>query len=383
MAEHERSREALKEADSRKDEFLALLAHELRSPLAPIHNAVQILHQEGAVKADRLRARDVIDRQVQQMARLVDDLLDVSRITRGKIELRKERVELAAVVQSALEASRPLIESCGHQLTVVLPPRPVFLDIDPTRLAQVLSNLLNNAAKYTEPGGRISLTAEQDGGEAVFKVRDNGIGIPAALLPRIFEMFTQVDSSLERTQGGLGIGLALARRLVEMHGGTIEAHSGGTGQGSELIVRCPAAVGPLRPEKRPRAKERATMAGASGCRVLVVDDNRDSVDSLRLLLELRGYEVSVAYDGLEAVAAAEAFAPRLVLLDIGLPRMNGYDAARRIREQPWGRDVMLVALTGWGQEEDKRRSEAAGFNVHLTKPLDPTVLERLLATVVA
>ncbi len=373
---------ALEEADRRKDEFLAVLAHELRNPLAPIRSAVQILRSAETTGADPRPARDVIDRQVRQMAHLIDDLLDVSRISRGRIELRREPVDLAAVVRSALETSLPLVESCGHRLDVSLPSGRVPLKADPTRLAQVFSNLLNNAAKFTERGGHISLTAERIDGQAVVRVTDSGIGISPAQMPQLFKMFSQADSSLERTRGGLGIGLELARRLVEMHGGTVEAASGGLGRGSEFVVRLPLAVEtPLadQPAAAVSAAADGTLA-AFALRVLVVDDNQDAADSLAFLLKLQGHEVRTAYDGLEAVTAAAAFVPSLVLLDIGLPNLNGYEAARRIRQQPGCKDARLVALTGWGQEEDQRRSREAGFDLHVTKPLELALLERLLAS---
>ena len=372
------SLEALQKADHCKDEFLAVLAHELRNPLAPIRSAVQILRHEGTSAAALCSARDVIDRQVGQMSHLIDDLLDVSRISHGRIELRRERVELAEVVRSALEATRPLIESSGHRLDVALPPEPILLEGDPTRLSQVFSNLLNNAAKYTERGGQIRLAAEQAGHHVRVRVTDSGIGISPAQLPDLFKMFTQGEHSIERAQGGLGIGLGLARSLVEMHGGTIEASSAGPGSGSEFVVRLPVAVAASPAEEPAPAAGSTARADAPALRVLVVDDNQDSADSLSALLQLMGHEVRTAYDGIEAVAAAGAFAPDLVLLDIGLPRMNGYEAARRIRKQPGGRDMTLIAVTGWGQDDDKRRSREAGFNLHITKPLDPATLERLL-----
>jgi signal transduction histidine kinase len=377
------SLEALQKADHRKDEFLAVLAHELRSPLAPIRNAVQILRHEDAPTAELRSARDVIDRQVGQMTHLIDDLLDVSRISHGRIELRRERVELAEVVRSALEATRPLVESSGHRLNVALPPEPIPLEGDPTRLAQVFSNLLNNAAKYTERGGQIRLAAEQVDHHVRVRVTDSGIGISSAQLPNLFKMFTQGEHSIERAQGGLGIGLGLARSLVEMHGGTIEASSAGLGRGSEFVVRLPVAAESRRAEEAPPAMSVAVKAEAPARRVLVVDDNRDTADSLSVLLRLMGHEVQTAYDGLEAVAAAAAFAPGLVLLDIGLPRINGYEAARRIREQPGGREITLIAVTGWGQDEDKRRSREAGFDLHVTKPLDPAILRTLLVPAAA
>jgi PAS domain S-box-containing protein len=377
LIERLRFEQALKDGDRRKDEFLATLAHELRNPLAPIRNAVQIFRAKGSPVPELQWARDVIDRQVEQMTRLVDDLLDVSRITRGKIDLRKERVELATVVNNAVEGSRPLIEKWGHELTVKLPSEPVYLDADLTRLAQVLLNLLNNAAKYTEQGGRIWLTAEKDGGQVVIRVKDTGIGIPQEMLPRIFEMFTQVDRSLERSQGGLGIGLTLVQSLVEMHGGTVKVHSDGPGKGSEFVVRLPLATQAEDRGAQGTTGDRPAAAPAK-CRILVVDDNQDSADSLAMLLRIMGNEVHTAHDGLEAVGAAGVFRPDVVVLDIGLPKLNGYEAGRRIREQQ-GEDVVLIALTGWGQEEDRRRSKEAGFNYHMTKPVEFDALQKVLA----
>jgi PAS domain S-box-containing protein len=377
---------ALREADLRKDEFLAMLAHELRNPLAPIRNAVQIFRGVGLPGPELQWATEVIDRQVHQMTRLVDDLLDVSRITRGKIELRRERVELAAVVSSAVEASRPLIEKLGHELIVTLPPQPVQLDADPTRLAQVLSNLLNNAAKYTDNAGRIRLTAEVQNHHLLIRVKDSGIGIPAEMLPRVFEMFTQVDRSLERAEGGLGIGLTLVHRLVEMHGGTVEARSDGPGKGSEFIVCLPLGVdvNDQEPEGRTEGRTEGRMdderaVAAVTRRILVVDDNWDSAESLVMFLRMLGNDVHTAHDGLEAVEVAATFRPDVVLLDIGLPRLNGYEAARQIREKSGTDEIVLVAVTGWGQDEDRRRSREAGFDYHLTKPVDFDALQRLLA----
>ena len=373
--QHKRSEAALQETDRRKDEFLATLAHELRNPLAPLRNALQLMRMAGGDEHTMNQTLGMMDRQLQQMVRLIDDLLDISRITRGKIELRKERVELAAVIRDAVETSRPLIETAGHKLTVIYPPEPISLDADPTRLAQVFANLLNNAAKYTPQSGHIRLTAERQGDEVVVKVSDTGIGIPADMLPRIFEMFTQVDRSLERSQGGLGIGLSLVRGLVELHGGSVEAKSEGPGQGSEISVRL--AVHPA-PRKAKAVAEDSRPAAPARRRILVVDDNRDSADSLALLLTLQGSEVRTAYDGLEAVEAAAVFQPDVVLSDIGMPRLNGYETAQRIREQSHGRRVALIAMTGWGQEEDRRRSTQAGFDFHLVKPVDLAALERLL-----
>jgi signal transduction histidine kinase/CheY-like chemotaxis protein len=370
---------SLKESDQRKDEFLAMLAHELRNPLAPIRNATQILRVKGSALPELQWARDVIDRQVQQMTRLVDDLLDLSRINHGRIELRTEQVELATVVNSAVESSRPLIDKRGHALTVTIPPEPIHLEVDLTRLSQVLANLLNNASKYTEQGGCIWLTAERQNDQVVIRVRDTGIGISTELLPRVFEMFKQVDRSLERSEGGLGIGLTLVQRLVEMHGGTVEAHSLGLGKGSEFVLRLPLAVGDKK-QQPPSVADRQNAAAPVSCRILVVDDNQDSADSIAILLRTMGNEVHAAHDGLEAVDAAAEFQPDIVLLDLGLPKLNGFDAARRIREQPGGQERVLIALTGWGQEEDRRRSQEAGFDHHLTKPIDFGVLRELLAT---
>jgi PAS domain S-box-containing protein len=369
---------ALQDADRRKDEFLAMLAHELRNPLAPIRNALHILHAKGPPVPELQWARDVIDRQVRQMSRLVDDLLDVSRIRGGKIVLRKERVELASVVSSAVEASRPLIEKWGHELTVTLPPEPVYLEADATRLSQILTNLLNNAAKYTNQGGRIWLTGERQGDAVLVRVKDTGIGIPREMLPHIFEMFTQVERSLERSQGGLGIGLTLVQRLVALHGGTVEAHSDGPGKGSEFTIRLPVAAQATGEGPQGTADDEQAVAPA-GCRILVVDDNRDAADTLAMLLRMMGHAVHTAHDGLEAVGSASVFQPDVALLDIGLPKLNGYEVARRVREQPGGDKVVLIALTGWGQEEDRRRSREAGFDYHLTKPVELDALQQLLA----
>jgi PAS domain S-box-containing protein len=372
---------ALRESDRRKDEFLAMLAHELRNPLAPILNAAQILRMKGPPVPELQWARDVIDRQVQQMTRLIDDLLDVSRITRGRIELRKEQVELATVVGSAVEASRPLIEKWGHRLTVKIPEEPIRLDADLTRLSQALSNLLNNAAKYTDKGGHIWLTAERQSNDVVIRVRDNGIGIPREMLPHIFEMFRQLDRSLERSEGGLGIGLTLVQRLVEMHGGTVEAHSSGQGKGSEFVLRLPLAMEQSHWPKPQDVADRQKVALPVKRCILVVDDNQDSADSITLLLRAAGNEVHTAYDGSEAVRLSAECQPDVVLLDIGLPTLSGYDAARLIRQQPGGPDRILIALTGWAQDEDRRKSKEAGFDHHLTKPIDFGVLRQLLSTV--
>jgi PAS domain S-box-containing protein len=375
-----RLNEALLEADRRKDEFLATLAHELRNPLAPLRNAVELLRRAEGRTDLHEQARGMMERQLGLMVRLIDDLLDVSRITRGKLQLRKERVELAAVIRSAVEAARPAIEAQAHELTVTLPDEPLRLDADPVRLAQVVLNLLTNAAKYTEKGGRIGLSAERRDSEVVVSVRDTGIGISAEHLPQLFEMFAQVASALERSQGGLGIGLALVRGLVELHGGSVEARSGGPGTGSEFLVRLPVAEALAEAPPEPGGESEPARSGRP-CRILVVDDIRDTADSLATLLGLMGHDVRTAHDGPEAIQAAATFHPNVVLLDIGLPTMNGYDAARRIRAQASGRTLVLIALTGWGQAEDKRRAQEAGFDHHLTKPVDPAALEKLLALV--
>jgi signal transduction histidine kinase/ActR/RegA family two-component response regulator len=378
LSARKQTEEALRQADRRKDRFLATLAHELRNPLAAIRNAVELLRRADG-NADLMeQAGGVMQRQVGQMVRLVDDLLDISRITNGKLHLRKEPVELATAVRSAVEECRPFLDTQSHELTVTLPPEPVYLDADPTRLGQVFANLLTNAAKYTEKGGHIWLTAERQGEEAVVSVRDTGIGIDALQLPHLFEMFSQAAPALERSQGGLGIGLALVRGLVGLHGGTIEARSDGHGLGSEFLVRLPLVPRPVATAPRPTENGEKPSA-EQGRRILVVDDNRDAADSLALLLRLMGHDIHTAHDGLEAVQAAAAFRPEVVVLDIGLPKMDGYEAARHIRQQPWGKNMVLVALTGWGQEEDKRRAVKAGFSHHLTKPAEPADLAKLLA----
>ncbi len=368
----------LREQDRRKDEFLALLAHELRNPLAPIRNGLQVIRLAGGDPAAVAQARPMMERQLGHLVRLIDDLLDVSRISRNKMELRRSRVLLADVVSSAVETARPAIEEAGHELVVSLPPQPVHLDADLTRLAQVLGNLLTNSAKYTPHGGHIRVTAERQGGEVVVRVRDNGIGIPAGSLRSIFDMFSQVDRSVERATGGLGIGLALVKGLVEMHGGTVTAESPGVEKGSTFTVRLPVLE--ERAEAAPGAlAEEAARAARPRRRILVVDDNRDSADSMALMLELIGNEVWTAHDGVEAVEAAEAFRPQVILMDVGMPRLNGYEATRRIREQPWGRSVIIIALTGWGQEGDRLQSKEAGCNGHLVKPVSLPDLDRLLA----
>jgi signal transduction histidine kinase len=379
IAHRKRVEQALKEGDERKDQFLAMLAHELRNPLAPISNAVQIMKAEGLSGPYFQWSIKVIEDQIKQMTRMVDDLLDVSRITRGKVVLQKEPIDLEVVVDLAVEASRPLIKDCKHELTVVLPPRPIILEVDPARMAQVLSNLLNNAAKYTDEGGEISLSAEQAGREVLIRVRDNGIGIAAELLPHVFDMFTQADQTLSRSRGGLGIGLTLVRSLVEMHDGRVGVHSDGPDRGSEFTVRLPL---PAQPDAaQPDAADPATNDPGIPLprrRILVVDDNRSHATSLGVLLRTMGHQVDEAYDGVTALELARRHRPDVILLDIGLPVMDGYEVARRCREQKDLEQTMLVAMTGYGKEEDRRRSQEAGFNVHLVKPVNLEDLRMLL-----
>jgi two-component system CheB/CheR fusion protein len=374
-----RLNDELREADRRKDEFVATLAHELRNPLAPIRNAVRILQARGPRDADLERNRAVIDRQVAHMARLLEDLLDVSRITRGKLELRRDLVPLAHVIDAALETSRPAIEAGAHALRVAMPPGSLLVDADPVRLAQVFGNLLTNAAKYTERGGTIEMVASQEGSEVAVSVRDTGIGIAPEMLGRLFEMFSQAVPAMQRTQGGLGIGLSLAKGIVELHGGRIDARSGGLQQGSEFTVRLPLPQD-FAANRGHVSDPRAAMVRLTR-RVLVVDDNRDSADTLATLLEVLGCEVKVAYDGEEALRVGEGFKPDAVLLDLGMPRVNGFEACERMRAQPWGRAICIVALTGWGQEDDRKRTKEAGFDAHLVKPADPGKLTELLASI--
>jgi CheY-like chemotaxis protein/two-component sensor histidine kinase len=367
----------LKEAGLRKDEFLAMLAHELRNPLAPIRSAVKVLNLKGSGVPEARWSREIIERQVQHLTRLVDDLLDISRITRNKLVLQKSRIELAEVIGGAVDSSRPLIEQYGHTLTVSLPSRPVYVDGDAVRLSQVFQNLLNNAAKYTEGGGRISLTAERQDDGVVVRVKDTGVGVPRDTLPRLFEMFYQVDRSLERAQSGLGVGLALVRRLLEAHGGTVEARSEGVGKGSEFIVHLPVVTEPADVLVPRTGSAEQTVRGL---RILVADDNRDSADLFALFLGLMGNDVRTAYDGVTAVEEAERFTPDAVLLDIGMPRLNGEDACRRMRATPWGKNAVLIAVTGWDHEENRRRILDAGFDAHLVKPVDPSEVSELLAS---
>jgi PAS domain S-box-containing protein len=373
ITERKAAERALREADRRKDEFLAVLAHELRNPLAPMRNALEMVHLSADDPAVFGRVRGTMERQVDHMVRLTDDLLDVSRITRNRLDLRRKPVDLTTVIHRAMESSDPLLKERRHTVTLALPTTPLIVNADEGRLSQVLYNLMGNAAKYTHPGGRIQVTAVRDGQDAVITVSDNGIGIARENLLNVFEMFTQVDASLERSQGGLGIGLTLSRRIVELHGGVIEAMSDGPGKGSTLIVRLRAAedlaVTPPPP---------ATYARAVGRRVLVADDNRDSADTLAAMLEMVGHDVRVCYDGVNALTQAELFRPDVMLLDIGMPVLNGLELASRIRERPWGERIRLIALTGWGQPEDLKRSERAGFDHHLVKPVELSRLQELL-----
>ncbi len=379
LIERERTAEALKQADRRKDEFLATLAHELRNPLAPIRNSLHILRLSDSQDETAVRLYEVMERQLGHLVRLVDDLLELSRITRGLIELQPKRTEVAALVRNAVETSATLVESAHHQLAISLPAEPIFVDVDPVRIVQVISNLLNNAAKYTDDGGQIWLNARVTDREVVISVRDNGIGIAPAMQARVFEMFAQVDRAAGRSYGGLGIGLTLVRSLVAMHGGRVEVKSAGEGQGSEFLVHLPLAVktdaGP-----NPGASSKRPASVLTAQRILVVDDNRDSADSLQTLLKFLGADVDVAYGGAEALAAIEKFHPAVVLLDLGMPEIDGYEVAKRVRQRTEFDDVTLIALTGWGQEEDRRRAQNAGFDHHLVKPADIASLQTLLAS---
>jgi PAS domain S-box-containing protein len=372
--------EALKLADRRKDEFLATLAHELRNPLGPIRNAIEIMRMSGDDPETIVRVRAMLERQVRQLAHIVDDLIDVARIVERKVELHRERVALRTIVETAVETCRSLIERCRHELSVTMPAEPLDLDGDAVRLAQVIINLLNNAARYTPPGGRIWLTIEHtppasgERDEVVVRVRDDGIGIRPEVLPHVFDMFTQGESLPHQGKAGLGIGLTLVQSLVVMHGGSVEVHSEGPGRGSEFVVRLPLAAAVSEPPRwKPPGKGEIVRR-----RVLVVDDNADQLESLGLLFELMGHEVRMASSGPVALETATAFRPDIALIDIGLPGMSGHEVARHIREQPELRDVVLVAQTGWGQDDDQRRSRDAGFDHHLVKPVKRETLERLV-----
>jgi CheY-like chemotaxis protein len=365
----------LSATDRRKNEFLATLAHELRNPLAPMSNMLEVVKRASGDTDILERAHETIGRQLTQMVRLVDDLLDLNRITHDRLELRLSEVELATVIHQAVEVARPLMDASHHTLILNLPEEPIHLNADPARLAQVFGNLLNNSCKYTKPGGTISLTTSRVDDEVVVSLKDSGAGIPVDQLTSIFDMFMQIDLTTERAQGGLGIGLTLVKRLIEMHGGTVEARSEGPGQGSEFIVRLPALLktavlsGPAQPRESQDIMDR---------RILIVDDNQDSAESLAMLLEITGNTTYMAHDGVEALAVIERHRPQIVLLDIGLPKLNGHEVCRRLRAQPWGKDIRVIALTGWGQEEDRRQSEEAGFDGHLVKPVDYDNLLELL-----
>jgi PAS domain S-box-containing protein len=377
VTDRKRNEEALQEMDRQKNAFLAQLAHELRNPLAPIRNAARIFRQKHGSESDARWASDVVDRQVDHLTRLIDDLLDVSRISRNKLELRLQRIELQEVVRSAVEICRPLIDQTGHDVMLRMAPDPVYLLGDMARLTQVSMNIIINAAKYMDAGGHMAISARREGDDAVLRVKDDGIGMDATTLARAFDMFYQADASLERSHGGLGLGLSLVRSVVELHGGTVEGFSAGPGKGSEFVVRLPAQAAPTTSQPRPPAAEAGKAAAPR--RVLVVDDNRDAAESLAMFLQLDGHVVHTAYDGTEAIDAAESFRPEIVLLDIGMPKLNGYDVCRRIRGQEWGRNMLIIAQTGWGQEEDKRRTREAGFDDHLVKPVDPARLTKLIA----
>ncbi len=371
-----RTEDALREADRRKDEFLATLAHELRNPLAPITHAVRLLEARGVEEQSRQWARDVIARQVRRMALLLDDLLEVSRITRGRLELRREPVDLGSIVAAAVETARPLIEARGHELVIDLPEQTPRLSADPLRLSQALSNLLTNAAKYTDPGGRITLRATLERGGLRLAVRDTGIGLSAEAIPNLFEMFSQLEPALQRSEGGLGIGLALVKGLTELHGGRVAAHSDGPGTGSTFVIELPRSILMEAGESGSSAPGRP--AAGPGRRLLVADDNREAADALGALLELSGHRVHVAHSGHEALEIALRERPHCMILDIGMPDLSGYELAERIRREGWGRDCLLVAVTGWGQQSDKTRARAAGFDHHLTKPVDSSTIEKLL-----
>ena len=382
VTDRKRAEEAMTEANRRKDEFLATLAHELRNPLAPIRNSLHLLRLSGDLSPSLDPVREIMERQVDQMVRLIDDLLDVSRISSGKIELQKEAIELATVVSLAVPTAQPAIDAAGHQLALSLPAEPIILDADPVRLAQIIGNLLNNAAKYTKPGGQIWLTAHIDREEAVISIRDTGLGIPADMLPLVFNMFAQVDRTITRAQGGLGIGLTLAKTFVEMHGGRIEAHSDGPDQGSEFIVYLP-----MMRDSHLRSAVTSPLRGSppsfSRHRILVVDDTRAAGYVLGKLLETMGQQMHTVTDAAAALDRVRRERPDLVISDIGMPNMDGYELARRLRNEPGMEGVLLVALTGYGQDSDKQRAKEAGFDYHLVKPVSLEALQDLLASLPA
>ncbi len=370
---------ALQESSHRKDEFLAMLAHELRNPLAPIRTAAHLLKLNGLSESQRERSRQVIERQVDHLVRLIDDLLDVSRINRGIITLRQEEIDIADPVARAIETTRPIIDHRAIEFTVHMPDERLTVYGDATRLAQALSNLLNNAAKFTETGGKVHLLIERDGGDAVIRVRDTGIGIPRDMLPKIFDLFVQVNRGVGLAQGGLGLGLALVRRLIEMHGGSVEAFSDGPDSGTEMVVRLPFCQ-PARVElplaSPPPSAERESLQPR---RILIVDDNKDAAETIGMLLRSEGHDIRIAYDGLDALNVGSTFAPEVVLMDLGMPNLDGHAAAQRIRDEPWGKDTLLVALTGWGQPSDRQRSAESGFDLHIVKPVDGQGLYSILS----
>jgi signal transduction histidine kinase/ActR/RegA family two-component response regulator len=367
----------LEQADRQKDEFLSMLAHELRNPLAPIRNAIDVLNLGGVDAADLSFARDIIDRQTNHLVRLVDDLLDISRITQGKIHLELECVDVASIVTASLESSRPMIDAGEHQLHVSVPSEPLWLNCDRVRMAQVLSNLLNNAAKYTPRGGTISLDARRLGADVVFTVRDDGIGITPDMISKVFKLFVQVDRSLDRSQGGLGIGLTLVERLVEMHHGSVQVASDGPGRGSEFTVRLPAAE--IAPDAAAEPALERAPANDSRLRVLVVDDNVDAARVTSLLLRRKNHDVRTAHDGQFALQVAQSFSPHVVILDIGLPEVDGFEVARRLRELDETRESLLVALTGYGRDGDRKKSVEVGFDFHLVKPVDAETLLQIVS----
>ncbi len=375
ISDRKRAQQEQAEASRRKDEFLAILAHELRNPLAPVRYALTIARQPNSTRPQRERAAEVIERQVEHMSRLLDDLLDVSRIARGHVELRKKWIDLTSVVGAAIDAARPLLDRKGHQLTLQLPREPLRLEADPVRVTQILSNLLTNAAKYTDRGGHIDLRAWRERNSIALAVRDNGIGISPDMRERLFRLFEQATPALHRSEGGLGIGLALVKGFVEMHGGRVEAHSEGPNRGSEFVVHLPMGREPANEEHSGDAE---SAQPSKRLRVLVADDNADAAQTCAMLLELWGHEVRIAHSGREAVEAAHKFEPQVALIDIGMPDITGYEVARTLRTSPVGREATLIAVTGWGQEEDKQNATGAGFDHHLTKPVDPARLQPLL-----
>jgi signal transduction histidine kinase/CheY-like chemotaxis protein len=376
-AARERAEAELHAEQRRKDEFLATLAHELRNPLAPIRSAVQIMRHADGDHATAQAARAVIERQLKHLVRLIDDLMDISRLTQGRLELRRERAALASVIQSAVETNRPQLESKQHHLRLELPAESLFVDADITRLVQVFANVLSNAAKYSDSNGHIRILVERDGTDAVVTVTDGGIGIEPDMLARVFEPFTQAQRSRAAPHDGLGIGLTIAKRLIELHGGSISARSEGSGRGSSFIVRLALLESVPQSERSPHSVNGSSPAQRR-VRILIADDNYDAAQALALMLRLDGHEVRTANDGAEALKVADEFRPQVILLDIGMPKLDGYETARRLRTRPWARDALLVAQTGWGQEDDKQRAKQAGFDRHLVKPLDPEALSELL-----